>query len=86
MNYCGFGETKPFECVGTFEEVQYAISKTIKNLENDNKVLPYLLQYYKDHFELFNIENDLNKKYNRENNLPEDFNSILEKEVFKNDR
>ncbi len=29
----GNGETKPFECVGTFEEVCFAISKTISNLE-----------------------------------------------------
>lgn len=86
IELCGYGETKPFECVGTFEEVNFAISKTINNMENNNLKLPYLLQYYKDHFELFNLENDLTKKYNRENNLPEEFNSILEKEVLHYDK
>lgn len=86
IELCGYGETKPFECVGTFEEVQFAISKTINILEKSNKVLPYLLQYYKDHFELFNIENDLTKKFNRENNVPEEFCSILENEVLHYDK
>lgn len=86
IELCGYGETKPFECVGTFEEVNFAISKTINNMEKNNLKLPYLLQYYKDHFELFNLENDLTKKYNRENNLPEEFNSILEKEVLHYDK
>ena len=52
----------PFECVGTFEEVNYAICKTISNFENglidDNAKeyegvrddLPYLLNYYKENY------------------------------------
>ena len=46
----GNGETKPFDCVGTYEEVNFAISKTIENL--GDKELPYLLRYYKDNFKL----------------------------------
>ena len=38
----------PFECVGTPEEVNYAISRTIKQLETEGKELPYLLNYYKE--------------------------------------
>ena len=47
----GYGKTKPFECVGTYEEVRYAITKTISkldkqpNLENkynrENNLNPY---------------------------------------------
>ena len=33
----GRGNNKPFECVGTYEEVNYSISKTIINLENNNQ-------------------------------------------------
>ena len=49
----GYGKTKPFECVGTYEEVRYAITKTISKLDKQ----PYLLKYYKEHFELENLNN-----------------------------
>lgn len=87
----GNGETKPFECVGTYEEVCFAISKTISNLSRksvfNNKILaeselPYLLQYYKDNFNLVNLEKDLTKNYNIENNLTEGQNKILKEEIF----
>jgi len=73
----GYGETKPFECVGTFEEVRYAITKTIHDLENQNIELPYLLQYYKDNFELSDLSNNLLKRYNPENNLSDELNNLL---------
>lgn len=45
---CGYGEIKPFECVGTFEEVNYAVKKAIE--QYDTSELPYLLKYYKEHY------------------------------------
>lgn len=76
----GNGETKPFECVGTYEEVCFAISKTISNLgENE---LPYLLKYYKDNYKLSNLEIDLTKNYYPENNLTEEQIKILKEEIF----
>ena len=81
----GNGDTKPFDCVGTFEEVNYALSKTIQNIENSGNDLPYLLKYYKKHFNLINLNDDLTKKYNNENNLNEEQNDILRKEVSSSD-
>ena len=81
----GNGETKPFDCVGTFDEVKFAISKTIKNLEDRNEELPYLLKYYKDNYDLVDINNDITKEYNEENNLNEQQNEMLRKEVFLGD-
>ena len=52
LELTGKGETKPFDCVGTFEEVNFAISKTIENIIKEKGELPYLLKYYKDNFEL----------------------------------
>ena len=78
----GNGETKPFECVGTYEEVCFAISKTISNLENQGNELPYLLKYYKDNFVLSDLENDLTKNYFEENNLTQEQNRILKEEIF----
>ena len=82
----GNGETKPFDCVGTFEEVNYAISQTIKNIEKQNNQLPYLLKYYKDNYNLVNLYNDITMRYNDENNLNEEQNAILRKEVFFSDK
>lgn len=81
----GNGETKPFDCVGTFEEVNFAISKTIENIQNKNEQLPYLLEYYKDNYKMIDTTNDITRKYNDENNLTEKQNDILRKEVFFND-
>lgn len=90
----GNGDNKPFECVGTYEEVNYALSKTISNIENgliDNNAeeydvikqeLPALLQYYKENFELTGLKFDLTALYNPENNLTEEQNKILKEEIF----
>ena len=78
----GNGKTKPFDCVGTFEEVNFALSKTIKNIQEQNTKLPYLLQYYKDNYNLVDINNDITKRYNEKNNLNDEQNAMLRKEVF----
>lgn len=82
----GNGENKPFDCVGTFEEVNFAISKTIRNIEKQNKQLPYLLKYYKDNYNLVNTDNDITMRYNNDNNLNEEQNDVLRKEVFLSDK
>ncbi|MCD4665073.1 MAG: hypothetical protein K8R68_07360, partial [Bacteroidales bacterium] len=40
----GINQVKPFECVGTIDEVNLSIVATIKNYDDN---LPYLLDYYK---------------------------------------
>lgn len=76
----GYSETKPFECVGTYEEVRYAVSKLINKLEN--KKLPYLLQYYKNNYPL-ELETDYEHLFNEENNLPEEYKKLVRKELDK---
>ncbi len=78
IELCGYAENKPFECVGTYEEVRYAISKTI---QNTNGKLPFLLQYYKEHFEQF--DSNLLNYYNQNNNLPKEFDEILRGKIFE---
>jgi len=85
LELTGNGETKPFDCVGTFEEVNFAISKTIENIENKKEQLPYLLEYYKKNYKLVDTTNDITKVYNEQNNLNEEQNEILRKEVFLSD-
>ena len=67
---------------GTYEEVNFAITKTIKNLEKENIKLPYLLEYYKENYNLADINKDLSKNYNEENNLPKELDNILRKAIF----
>lgn len=67
---------------GTYEEVNFAISKTIKVLEDKNIKLPYLLQYYKDNFKMIDTNIDISKRYNEENNLPKELDNILRKAIF----
>jgi len=64
---------KPFECVGTYEEVNYAISRKIEKTEGD---LPFLLDYYQKHYSIV-PENDMLRSYNEENNLPKEFSDIV---------
>jgi hypothetical protein len=42
----GEAEIKPFECIGTVEEVNIALCKVINKY--GGKELPYLLNYYKE--------------------------------------
>ncbi|MBE5805785.1 MAG: hypothetical protein E7313_03630 [Clostridiales bacterium] len=76
----GNGNNKPFECVGTYEEICFAINKTISNLHSEN--LPYLLEYYKNNYNLQTSEINLLSQYNTENNLTEVQNKILKEEIF----
>lgn len=68
----GYGETKPFECVGTYEEVRYAVSILITRLDS----LPYLLKYYKNNYEL-ETNYALEFKFNNEHNLDTHFLNII---------
>ena len=76
IELCGYGEVKPFECVGTFSEIQYAITKTI---EKQKQNLPFLLQYYKDNFKL--SKEYLLDEYYTEHNVPKQFEEILKERI-----
>lgn len=78
IELCGFGEIKPFECVGTFSEVRYAVSRAI---ENRIEKLPFLLKYYKEHYKLENTSDNILKYYNDNNNLPIEFENILKERL-----
>ena len=80
IDLTGHGNLKPFDCVGTFYENRYAVSKTIENL-GDNE-LPYLLKYYKEHYQLEDTSKDILKEWHNDNNLNEEQMNIL-KEWFK---
>lgn len=74
----GYSDKKPFECVGTYNEARYAVSLTIKSL--DDEKLPYLLKYFKDHYPLYDNP-DLLKELNDKNNIDDKFMEVIKKEM-----
>ncbi len=77
---------KPFECVGSIDEVNLVVSLAIEKYEANDVPLPLLFREYKDRG-LYHPEtiDSINKRYcgsfNDENLLPEEFRSILTKEM-----
>lgn len=77
----GIEQNKPFECVGTVEEVNIALCAVTNKTKEEN--LPYLLKYYKStdaysKYKKINFEKTL-KQYNKQNYLPEHLNLFLKK-------
>ncbi|MBQ7136421.1 MAG: hypothetical protein IJO43_00390 [Bacilli bacterium] len=76
----GYSSNKPFECVGTYEEVRYACTRTIKRILNKNKKLPYLLQFYFDNYPLTDYE--LINYFNDEHNVKAQYIDKIKKELI----
>lgn len=74
---------KPFECVGSREEINFALKNAVKMY--DGKDLPYLLKYYTD-TELYkkykDIENPFDSYYDKNNLLPEKFEKLLKDALY----
>ena len=69
--------TKPFECVGTREEINYSIKCAIED-ENAPKPLPKLLEWYRTSYN-YNptIQYNIAQYYNAEHNIPEPYLKAL---------
>ncbi len=77
----GITPEKPFECVGTLEEVNVALCNTIRILEAVNKPLPFLLAHYQKS-SLFGAYKDQSMAenldaFNGEHFVPERFLHLL---------
>ena len=76
----GMVEEKPFECVGSREEVNTAISMTIVAKEREGKPLSKLLNHYKEtpfYAAYKEKENPYFTYYNEENLLPDQFAQLV---------
>ena len=72
----GEADVKPFECVGTIEEVNACLDVWQKTKDESQKF------YVEAHGPV--SFNDLLNQYDEKNNLPEQFESILKDNLFKN--
>lgn len=78
----GIEEEKPFECVGSRDEINTAIVLTIKGLEEAGEALPCLLSYYKttDLYQIYRTRGDQYSSYYDGNNLvPDDLARLVRK-------
>lgn len=78
----GIEEEKPFECVGSRDEINTAIVLTIKGLVEAGEALPCLLSYYKttDLYQTFRTRGDQYSTYYDGNNLvPDDLAGLVRK-------
>ena len=80
LELLGKTENKPFECVGTIEEVTYVVNNLI--LRGYDK--PYLLDYYKKNYKVEKLDDSILTKLNDEHNVNEYLLNLL-KEEFNND-
>ncbi|MBR2246500.1 MAG: hypothetical protein IKG58_01125 [Bacilli bacterium] len=69
LELLGKTESKPFECVGTIDEVLYSVNNIILNYEGN---LPYLLNYYKENYKVDKPNTDVITNIN-ESNISDEF-------------
>lgn len=82
----GILDDKPFECVGTRDEVNTAICMSIRNAETSGRELPLLFAEY-THTKYFTYYQNASVDmlaYNRENHLPEEYAELVKKELRQN--
>lgn len=79
----GILDDKPFECVGTRDEVNIAVCMSIRNHEKEGTKLPLLYEYYKQ-TSYYNVYKDRlvdMLAFNEENNLPEQYKEIVKRKL-----
>ena len=79
LDLLGKTDNKPFECVGTIDEVTFCVNNIIKN--SDEK-LPYLLKYYKENYDLIEPNNDMLKLIDSNNNVPKELLDLIKEELY----
>ena len=82
----GKSEHKPFECVGSIDEVNLAVSLAVRNILKNGGDMPYLFKKYVDmgayQPEFIDSQNkEYCRKYSKTNLLPEEFAELLKNEM-----
>lgn len=82
----GRSEHKPFECVGSIDEVNLAVSLAIREYEKNGSPLPLLFEKYKAMGMYYpgglDVLNDSYcRKFSEKNLLPDEFKTILKNEM-----
>lgn len=74
----GLLDLKPFECVGTVDEVRYALDLTAEKYRSQNLKMPGLLDFYVNEIKQGSeLKENLLGAYEKENAIPEEFLSFV---------
>lgn len=75
---------KPFECVGTKKEINYALYIKINNIKKNKETMPSLLTYYINNYsDIYdniannNIKVDIEEYYDSQNNIPLEYKELI---------
>ena len=71
-------DNKPFECVGTVNEVLFVINNLIEKWKDN---LPYLLSYYKENYGVSKLSYEILTHIDENNNVPEELLKLVVKEL-----
>lgn len=79
----GILDDKPFECVGTRDEVNIAVCMSIRHHEQNQKPLPLLYAYYKTtkYYEVYKDKTVNMLSFNEENHLPEQYKELVKRKL-----
>lgn len=75
----GFSPVKPFECVGTQEELCFALALTVRHYRSRGETLPALLDYYAQHVDIEALAADDSplKAFNAQHQIPAVFQPYI---------
>ena len=82
----GIQEEKPFECVGSRDEINSAIVLTIEQMEKEGKKLPLLFEHYKETglYERYQTEkNKFSAYFDSSNLVPEPWEKFVRERCTK---
>ena len=82
----GIQEEKPFECVGSRDEINSAIVLTIERMEKEGKKLPLLFEHYKETglYERYQTEkNKFSAYFDSSNLVPEPWEKFVRERCTK---
>ena len=91
LELIGKGKNKPFDCVGTYEEIEYSLAVLLKQKLTNNHEMPILLDmYYKKYFysdisivneKITSGDLELLHGYIKENNVKGKFEELLKEKL-----
>ena len=79
----GFTKLKPFECVGTKSEFNFALARLAEELGTQGKTLLRLVEYFVKNYDEQLIDKNLLNEYNPMNSVPDNFLEAVT-EMYKN--
>lgn len=78
----GVRQPKPFECVGTYEELREGLKLSIKKFEDNNRALPPLLAYAKENIlDTSHGQSSVLTYWDQSNFLPNEFEQALKAKI-----